>query len=135
MQPKASHHADWLFVAHDLLHLTSANTGDLTWWCVDRRAKERDRAFVYQPLTGIVCAVEIVELVARHGLCDSYGMATGQVRILKTFDPPIPPKILKDERYVRMESFVRRNFQAKAFQISSKAVYDRILSLEVPKEE
>ena len=135
MPPKASHHADWFFVAPDLLHLASASTGELTWWCVDRRAKEGDRAFVYKPPTGIVCAFEIVELVPRHGLCDTFGMATGRVLVLKTFDPPIPPKILKAERYIRREPFTRRNFQGKSFRISSDAIYALILALKIPKEK
>lgn len=118
---------DWLFVVHNPQHLLDLKKGDQTWWCVDRRCKTGDRAFIYRPLKGIALLLKIVGETAPNPFCNSFSMNTAAVAIVKVFDPPIPARALRSK--LRDQNFVRRNFQGTAFEIHSPAVTKAILSL------
>ncbi len=64
----------WLFVVHNARHMLKVETMDQTNWCVSRKAKEGDRAFLYQSLKGIICFFEIIEKTESESFCNSYGI-------------------------------------------------------------
>jgi hypothetical protein len=111
---------NWVFVTHTPLHLVRLKAGNESWWCVDRRCKAGEQAFIYKPLTGIILHLKILELSKTPELfCDTYQMATAKIKVLNVFDPPITSKQLKSSKIVRSEQFVRRNFQGKSFLLLS----------------
>jgi len=123
----------WLFVAHNTLHLEYLNSGEESWWCVDRQCKPGEIAFVYRPLYGIARRLEILELSKKTEMfCNAYGMATARIKVLNLFSPPITPKMLKTVRELKDEAFVRRNFQGKSFLLRSRAAGEAILKIATP---
>lgn len=118
---------DWLFVVRNPKHLLDLKKGDHTWWCVDRRCKPGDRAFIYRPLKGISMFLKIIDPAPPNSFCTSFSMNTAMVEIARVFDPPISARTLRSN--LSDANFVRRNFQGTAFEIHSLAVTKSILSL------
>lgn len=119
----------WLFVAHTLLHLDELKAGEKSWWCVDRRCNPGDKAFIYQPLKGIILHFEILEFLKQpEPFCNSFQMGTAEIRVLDVFAPPVSSKDLKVSA-ARNEGFIRRNFQGKAFAFTSEQSPAAILTL------
>src|ERR1017187_6683701 len=111
----------WLFVTRTTLHLERLKSGEESWWCVDRRCKPGERAFIYKALNGIFLHLEILELLKQPELfCNSYKMATARIKVLNVFDPPVSPKHLKASAVLSAEGFVRGNFQGKSFVLFNK---------------
>jgi hypothetical protein len=72
---------------------------------------------------------EILALTAPEAFCSGYAMATARIKVLRVFDPPISAKQLKSSSAVRMEGFVRKNFQGKSFILHSEKAPKAILAL------
>ena len=64
-----------------------------------------------------------------ESFCTSYQMATGRIKVLRIFEPPISPKSLRSDGIVGVEEFVRRNFQGKSFLLHSEDTPRAILAL------
>ena len=120
----------WFFVAENTKHMTVVKERSNSWWCVDRKCKIGDKAFLYKRLEGIVCYFEILGINDSQDICSSYGMDTGLIKILKHFKEPITAKILKSTPIVADETFVRRNFQGKSFVIKNEETVKTILALQ-----
>lgn len=119
----------WLLVAQSTMHLDILRDGEDSWWCVDRKCKPGERAFIYRTAIGIILQLEILEILHRpEAACTSYGMMPARVKILNVFQPPITSKDLKSS-VVRDEGFVRRNFQGKSFVFTSQESPGAILAL------
>ena len=124
----------WLFVVHVLLHLSSLKAGEKSWWCVDRRSKPGEKAFIYQPLRGVRLLVEILDFSARpEGFCNGFAMATANIKVLKIFDPPVKAKQLKSSKIIGSEGFIGKNFQGKAFLVRSEQAVKAIISMGTSK--
>lgn len=79
----------WLFVARNTLHLDTLKNGEESWWCVARNCKPGERAFLYQPLTGIILQLEVLEFLKEAEMfCNSYQMATARIKVLNVSNPP-----------------------------------------------
>ncbi|HEV2379219.1 MAG TPA: hypothetical protein VG206_05415 [Terriglobia bacterium] len=123
---------DWLFVVRTPFHLAEVKAGEKTWWCADRRCKRGDRAFIYVPLEGVRWFLRVIDVLdpsQSQTFCESFKMATVVAKILNVFTPPIKARQLRADPNVRLEGFVGRNFQAKAFMIRSDAATDAILAI------
>jgi len=118
---------DWLFVVRNPQHLLDFQKGDETWWCVDRRCKTGDRAFIYRPLKGIAMLIKVVGDAPPNPFCSSFSMNTARIEVVKVFDPPITARTLRYR--LRDANFVRRNFQGTSFEIQSPAVTKAILAI------
>ena len=119
----------WFFVAENVKHMVETKEKRKTWWCVDRRCKVGDKAFLYKRLEGILCYFEILEINDSQDFCRAYGMQTGLVKILKIFKEPVTAKLLKSTPIVKDEKFVSRNFHGKSFVIRNEESVKAILSL------
>jgi len=119
----------WLFVINELRHLTSIKKNEESWWCVSKGCNNGDSAFLYKAKVGIICHFKVIELIESNSHCESYGMKTAKIKILKIFDPPIKSNELKSINAIRSEKFMRRNFQSKEFNIINNDVIKLILSI------
>lgn len=120
---------NWLLVADYVLHMEKVEDNDNSWWCVDRKCKPGDRAFLYKTLKGILCYFEIIELITDQDYCKSFAMNTAKIAILNVFEKPIKSKELKAIATTKNEPFIRRNFQAKSFIIRDESLPNEILFL------
>jgi hypothetical protein len=120
MNQKAKNSA-WLLVARNILHLQDAKSRSIEWWCVPRAATPGDRCFLYKPLRGVVLYFEVLALKPSEGFCDNFVMATADVKILRTFAPPITNRDLRNSPVLRQMAFVRRSCQGKQFLLETKA--------------
>jgi hypothetical protein len=119
----------WLFVINELRHLSEIKENEESWWCISRGCNKGDSAFLYKAGVGIVCYFEVIELMESNTFCSAYGMKTAEVKILKSFNPPIKSNELKLINAVRSEKFIKRNFQSKEFRIKNNAIINSILSI------
>src|SRR5262245_22078871 len=118
----------WILVVRDDLGVLSVlEANQEHWWCVDRQSNPGDRAFIYRPLRGLYCMVEILSLAESRSFCNGYAMATGQIRMLKQFGTYLSAKRLKTAAVIRAEKFIRQNFQGTAFLISNPETPKTIL--------
>lgn len=119
----------WFFVADNVKHMADVKERSKTWWCVDRRCKIGDKAFLYKTLQGVICYFEILEVNDSEKFCELYGMQTGLIKIIKKFKTPITAKVLKSTPIVKVERFISRNFHGKSFIIKNEESVKAILSL------
>jgi hypothetical protein len=120
----------WLFVVNAVLHLSDITVGSETWWCVDRRCKTGDNAFIYKPLKGVILRLQVLGVSMKSEMfCESFHMATARVKLLDVFDPPVTARDLKSSPRIRVENFVRGNFQGTSFAVVSDEVPNEIVSI------
>jgi hypothetical protein len=123
----------WVLVARNILHLENAKARYVGWWCVPGTAIPGDRGLLYKPREGIVLYFEVLALrPPQLGFCHSFGLATADVKILKTFGHPITINDLKHSDVLRQMTFVRRSCQGKVFPIGDEAIK---AILDIPKQK
>ena len=105
------------YVAGDPAHLILATTPRLTWWCVSKESHPGDLGFLWIKAVGMKLVFEFIDFRDDEALCKSYGMATGNVRIITTLEKPITFKSMQLHRVLSKTVAVRRRFQARYFDI------------------
>lgn len=110
------------YVASNLFHLLESNEGDTTWWCVSKDCQPGDLGYVYWKKVGIKVVFEFVDFRDDEGLCKSFGMPTATVNIVKLLEEPITFQDLKRHRTLNKTVAVRRNFQARWFDVEAELV-------------
>jgi hypothetical protein len=130
---RTTKNSSWLLVARNILHLDDAKVRSVGWWCVPRTAIPGDKGFIYKPPAGIVLYFEVLSVKPRElGFCDSFGLATADVKILKTFAQPITIHDLRNSPVLREMAFVKRSCQGKVFPIGDDAIK---AILGIPKQK
>jgi len=120
----------WMLVTSEFYHLLHAKEYDETWWCVDKRCKPKDKAFLFKINTGIVLYFEILELTEAQPRCKAYGMGTAKIKVINIFRHPITAKKIKSIITAKAEQFVAKNFHGKSFMIKHEKTPNVIMSMD-----
>jgi hypothetical protein len=106
-----------LYVASDVKHLPSIAEGERTWWCVAKASEPGDIGILYQIRIGIGFLFKFLEFEEDNDFCKSFGMATGNVEMLRVLSPPVGSSKLRSHAKLRNLKAVRRNFQNRWFEV------------------